>query len=239
MGRLSKQVLGFLQGKVGGYVIRKRYGKAVVYVLPETYNLSQTPEAKKSRAKIIPMSRFSSFIASIPELKYIWAHNDINASSAYHKIIKLNFPLFEYNCPTKGNIITPLGSFLCSVTDQKISPEGFSFDLIIEENKRLLLKGAKEVTAIGVICFYDPLIKKKEYFALSKIIIDSVDLKVDETFKIILPFDEEGKKYYSLYKNIILYFTLVTKDNNGTPLRHSMWYSEEFTRTLPKVRKGK
>jgi len=52
MGSLTKQVLGILTGKVGGCVIRKRYGKYVAYKLPEKVNISQTPQAKNARAKL-------------------------------------------------------------------------------------------------------------------------------------------------------------------------------------------
>lgn len=239
MGRLSKQVLGLLQGKVGGYVIRKRYGKYVVYQLPEKVNISQTPQAKKARAKFGPISRFASYINSIPELKYIWQKEKIKASSSYHKILKVNYASFDYNRPTKCNAISLDGPLFCPVTGSSVNSKGFRVEMMIQEDPSFSKNNIKEVMGIGVVCFYDPLNKRKEFFTLSKIILESVSLITGKPFEIFRPFDEEGKEYYALYKTCILYFTLVTKDKNGIPLGYCMSYSNEFIRRVPTVRRVK
>jgi hypothetical protein len=232
MGRLNKQVLGFVDGKVGGYVIRRRYNKSVVYKLPDIVKVSQTPQAKKARAKFRPMSQFASYINSIPELKYFWMKYKLKASSAYHKILKENYPAFDYNRPTKSNGITPLGTMFGPATGASVTSEGFKVENFIRDRISFLNNNEKAIMAIGVMCFYDPIKKKQEYFTLSKTIIESVNLKFGEPFKIVVPFDEQGKCYYTLYRTCILYFTLVTKDSTGKPLRYSLKYSAEFTRNI-------
>lgn len=227
MGRLSKQVLGYSHGKIGSYIFRWRNNKTVVYAAPEKYNVSQNPKAKESRAQIVPMSQFASIVNSIPELKYIWNQDSLKASSAYHKIIKFNFKAFEYNRPTKSNIITPDVFVPCPVTSTIITSDGFRIELFIKREDSFLLEDEKEITAIAVVCFYDPVRRWREYFTLNKIIcmIPSFGGKTNTIF---LPLSEQGKYLYYSYKMSILYFTLVTKDSNGRPSRYTTNYSAEF-----------
>jgi hypothetical protein len=239
MGSLTKQVLGILTGKVGGCVIRKRYGKYVAYKLPEKVNISQTPQAKNARAKFRPMSRFASYVNSIPELNYIWKKEKVNASSPYHKILKVNYASFEHNRPTISNAISVEGPLFCPVTGSSVNSKGFRVEMMIKEGSSFLKNNIKEIMGIGIVCFYEPPNKRKEYFTLSKIILESVSLVMGKPFEIFLPFDEEEKEYYALYKTCILYFTLVTKDKNGIPLGYCMSYSNEFMRAAKTVRKVK
>ena len=84
MGSLKNTVLGNVTGKVGDFVFRVRGKKSYLYASPKKVKVSQKQEAKEARSKFNPLSQFSSFINSIPELKYFWKKADIAAGSAYH-----------------------------------------------------------------------------------------------------------------------------------------------------------
>src|ERR1035437_4840504 len=70
MGRLKNTVLGNITGKVGDIVFRVRGKKSYLYASPKKVKVSQKQEAKEARSKFNPLSKFGSFINSIPELKY-------------------------------------------------------------------------------------------------------------------------------------------------------------------------
>ena len=106
MGRLKNMVLGNVTGKVGNVVFRMKGKKSFMYAKPKQVKVSQKREAKEARSKFTPLSKFASFINSIPELKYFWGNSDVKASSTYHKISKANYSAFLYNRPTVNNIIT-------------------------------------------------------------------------------------------------------------------------------------
>src|ERR1035437_11200489 len=88
MGRLKNTVLGNVTGKVGDIIFRVRGKKSYLYSKPKQVKVSQKQEAKEARSKFNPLSKFGSFINSIPELKYFWKKADIAAGWALHKILK-------------------------------------------------------------------------------------------------------------------------------------------------------
>ena len=54
---------------------------------------------------MIPLAKFASIVNSIPELKYFWIEEKIEAFDAFHKIEKVNFPFFQPERPTVKNTI--------------------------------------------------------------------------------------------------------------------------------------
>jgi len=237
MGRLKNTILGDITGKVGNFVFRVKGKKSYLYERPKKVRVSQKQEAKEARSKFTPLSKFASFINSIPELKYFWKKTDIVASSAYHKISKENYAAFLYNRPTVNNRITT-GFKGCAggdpVTLSEIDKSGIRIEAFLRMEEFIPKKEETEVSAIAVICFYNPIKRWGKYFVFDKIIKDNIEIQIDELFEIRLPFTEELlKKYYS-FRNSILYFTFITKDKTGNPIRftlnHTCEFVNEFTR---------
>jgi len=229
MGSFNNQVLGDLGGKVGNIVGRSRKGKYFVYAMPTEVKISNSPEAIKSRNIMIPLAKFASIVNSIPELKYFWVKDKIEAFDAFHKIEKVNFPFLIPERPTINNTIIPEVFVDNKEKDSSISSKGIKLKIFISKLEEGQLEGAKELTGIGVICYFNPNGGKLDYFHLSKIRTTPVEVKIDEQFEVDIEFNEEERSNYNSYLNSILYFTFVSKDSNGTPLRFCCNYRNEFT----------
>jgi hypothetical protein len=237
MGSLKNTVLGNVTGKVGDFVFRVRGKKSYLYASPKKVKVSQKQEAKEARSKFNPLSKFSSFINSIPELKYFWKKADIAAGSAYHKISKENYKAFLPTRPTVNNFITPGFRGFCGgdpVTISNIDKSGIRIEAFLKMNEYILQPEETSITALAVICFYSPLKRWGNYFNFDKIILDDAEIQIDELFEIRLPFTEKLlNKYYS-YRNSILYFTFITRDSEGQPIRFTMDHKCEFVNEISK-----
>ena len=141
----------------------------------------------------------------------------------------MNYPLLIPERPTLRNTITPEIFDDNRIKESSISPRGIKLKIFISKIEETQLEGAKELTGIGVICYFNPKGEKTDYFHLSKIRTSPVDMKIDEQFEVEIPFCEEERSNYNSYLNSILYFTIVSKDSNGTPLRYCGNYRNEFT----------
>ena len=229
MGRFENIVLGELGGKVGNVVGRCRKGKFFVYAMPTEVKISNSPEAIKSRNIMIPLAKFASIVNSIPELKYLWTNSKIEAFDAFHKIEKVNYPFFTYERPTLNNTIIPDIFADNRIKESSISPTGIKLKIFISKIEETQLDGAKELTGIGVICYFNPVDKTIEYFLLRKIKTSPFEVKIDEQFEVDIEFNGEERSNYNSYLNSILYFTFVSKDSSGTPLKFCCNYRNEFT----------
>jgi hypothetical protein len=187
--------------------------------MPTEVKISNTPGAKKSRTIMIPLAKFASIVNSIPELKYFWVNEKIEAFDAFHKIEKVNFHYLIPERPTINNTITPIGFIVNPIKEASISPTGIKVKIVIDKEIFIQLDGAKELTGIGVICYFNPKSKEIDYFQLSKIRTDIFEVHVEESMEIEMAFCEEERRNYNSYLNSILYFAFVSKDINGTPLR--------------------
>ena len=229
MGSLKNQVLGDLDGKVGNIVGRRRKGKYFIYAMPEEVKISNTPEAIKSRNIMIPLAKFASIVNSIPELKYLWTNSKIEAFDAFHKIEKVNFPFLIHERPTLNNTIIPDIFVDNRIKESSISPRGIKLKISISKLEERQLDGAKELIGIGVICYFNPNGEKIDFFKLGKIRTSPVEVKIDEQFEVDIPFNGEERSNYNSYLNSILYFTFISKDSSGTPLKFCCNYRNEFT----------
>ena len=229
MGRFENIVLGEVGGKVGNIVGRRRKGKYFIYAMPTEVKISHTPEAVKSRNIMVPLAKFASIVNSIPELKYFWVNAKIDAFDAFHKIEKVNYPLFIHERPTLNNTIIPEIFVDKKINEASISPKGIKLKIFISKIEEGQPEGAKELIGIGVICYFNPNGEKIDYFKLGKIRTSPVVVKIDEQIEVDVPFCEEERSNYNSYLNSILYFTFVSKDSNGTPLKFCCNYRNEFT----------
>ena len=97
-------ILGQLSGKHGNTVTRIRFGKEVVYSLPDKVKVSQSKEAKAARSRFGLTVSFAKFINSNSALSAIWAVAKIPGTNAYQKLIKHNAKLTGENYLTVNSI---------------------------------------------------------------------------------------------------------------------------------------
>lgn len=228
MASFENAILGNVKEKVGEVIGRRRREKFFIYAAPREVKISNSPEAIKSRDIMIPLAKFASIVNSIPELKYFWINSKIEDFDAFHKIEKVNYPLLIPERPTVNNTITPLEFPIPLEISGEISSDGIQIKTVIDELTLKEFDGVKELTGIGVICFFNPRSEEGEYFQLSKIKTCQIGVVVDEQIKINIPFDVRLQDKYNSYFNSLLYFTIISKDNFCTPIKYSCNYREEF-----------
>jgi hypothetical protein len=115
---------------------------------------------------------------------------DIKAGSAYHKISKMNYSGFLFNRPTIQNDIVPTFSecmlefpFIAATIDHSgINIEGF-----IEKFRLNLPDEIGRITAMAVICYYNPIKRRTKYFILDKLVKDNINLKMMSRLKSDFP----------------------------------------------------
>ena len=232
MSTFENSILGDVKGKVGEVIGRTRNGKYFIYATPKEVKISNSPEAIKSRDIMKTAAKFASTVNSIPELKHFWFNSKIIAFDAFHKIEKVNYPFFLPERPTLNNTIIPDINEDNKIKEASISPKGIKLKILISKIEEPKLYGAKELTGIGVICYFTPKDKTIDYFHLSKISASPFDVKIDEQFEVEIPFSEKERSNYNSNRNSILYFTFVSKDNTGTPLKFCCNYRNEFTHEI-------
>jgi hypothetical protein len=231
MGRLKNMILGNVTGKVGNVVFRMKGKKAYAYASPEKVKVSQTKGAKEARSKFTPLSKFASFINSIPELKYFWSIAKIDACSAYHKITKLNYKLLLHNRPTINNLITPWiedESIINPLRMCGLDKSGIWIQAKYEKEQFKPLDEEESISALAIICFYNPRRRWEKYFVLDKLILDNIEANFVEPFEFKIPFTDSALSNYYSYRNSILYLSFLTRDIEGNPLRVSLNYTHEF-----------
>jgi hypothetical protein len=237
MATIENKVLGELDGKVGNLIGRRRGTKFYVYAAPTEVKISNSEAAIKSRNIMRPLSRFASIVNSIEELKEIWSYSKTEAFDIFHKIEKENFIFFIPERPTVNNFIVPLFTGVTyPITGSEISRKGIKLNLGIENLFIAEFAGANKIMGVGVLCFYNPNEKEMEYFHLSKLILNKIEIKGVGQFQVEIPFNGEQQNNYNSYMNSILYFTLVSKDYNGKANKCSNNYSSEFVHVLPLIK---
>ena len=229
MATLENKILGDVGGRIGNLVGRRRKGKYFIYEMPAQIKVSNSLEAKKSRALLGSVSKFASIVNNIPELKYIWGNRPNETFDAFHKIEKENFKFIIPERPTIMNFITPRGAAESPIMESNISSRGIKLKIIITEAISGQFEGAKELCGVGVICFFNPDEGGNDYFRLSKIRADAVMAKVGELIEVGIPFYEEERNNFKSYRNSILYFTFIAKSAEGVPVVWSENYRSEFT----------
>jgi hypothetical protein len=232
MGSFENIVLGDVKGRVGEVIGRRRGNKFFIYAAPREVKISNTPEAIRSRNKMKTVAQFASTVNSIPELKYLWLKSKITAFDAFHKIEKVNYPFFTSERPTLNNTIIPDINNDSKIQESSISSGGIKLKIFITNDEGANFNGAKELTGIGVICYFDPNDKTMDYFHLSKIRTSAFDVKIDKEFDLEIPFSGEERDNYNSYMKSIIYFTMISKDDTGIPVKHFGIYRCEFTNEI-------
>ena len=175
-----------------------------------------------------PLSKFASVVNKIPELKYLWLKRGIETFDVFHKIEKENYKFTIPERPTNNNFITPIWADKIPITEGSVSAEGIKLKGMMDKEVLSQFGQAKEILGVGEICYYEPVDGEMEYFQLSRLDTIAFDIPNEGAFDIEIVFCEEERKNYNSYKKSILYYTLMSKDNNGLPVVCTNNYRKEF-----------
>ncbi len=203
MATRRKNVLGPLSGRLGNTITRIRYGKEVVYTLPEKVNVSSSNAAKTARRKFGLTVNFAKFINSIPALSAVWHTVKIPGTNSYQRLIKNNVKLTGENNLTLNNIITPPGILpgllRCSYKDEIIS---------LEIDSSLSSSVPFEIHII--FYFYEPGEIKLKKFSLEYIHNELNDFDLNTVTQVSLSLNMYQKSLFDKYYHCILYAALTS-----------------------------
>ncbi|MDP2039335.1 MAG: hypothetical protein Q8L04_18310 [Ignavibacteria bacterium] len=115
MAVCKNNILGRVSGKLGNLILRRRYGKDIIYSKPDAYNISYSDKAIAGRAKFANTVKLARLINSNLELSSIWKRAELKGTNSYQKIIKLNSRFTTVEGLSLKNLITPPGIAASSV----------------------------------------------------------------------------------------------------------------------------
>jgi len=230
MARIKNELTGRASGKVGQQVYRIRDGKTSLCALPASFKVSQSEKAVTGRGRFRLDIKTSQAMCKIPQLKYFWKHTSVTSgdtnSSPFNKMVK---HIYSYVFADDLDVVMPivpglgflaekdtitLASNLISVG---LNPIGTlqEIDTTVEKNFQLLC----------VVYCKTPLDERKAPYEFIWCFSDKVALNLTNPLSLSIALAGTKTSLFSLYSTHKAYFTLVTLDVNGVPVR----YSDTFT----------
>ncbi len=211
-------VLGQTSGKLGNTVTRIRYGKEVVYALPDKVKISQSKPAKAARSKFALTVSFAKYINSIPALSSIWANAKIPGTNSYQKLIKHNFGLTGENNLTINNIISP-AEYNLIIKDLSYEDNKYTFSIDLSKIN-LALSSLLPMRAHSILYFYEPKQNNEMQFSFLHLSNEINSIPPDN--KIEIPFGKStsGSNIPEHFHKLINFITVLSDNENSI---NSLW----------------
>jgi len=215
-------LLGRLSGKIGDVVFYQRGGTTFVKRRPSKRSTPYTELEKKQHSKFGFACKLSSKIGSIGEIKHFWKPERQNGRSSCNKIFKENYRLINKDTLEANIKLTPDYGFSQGEYAGKINKDGLQIEFAPAENPRENYgANLKFVMAAGVIILKSPREKKRPAYEIISFRTEKTasDLAMPIRFRISI----EGLdlKFFKGYKERKAYFTIITLDKAGTPIKYS------------------
>ncbi len=202
----KNNVLGQTSGKLGNTVTRIRYGKEVVYALPDKVKVSQSEQAKAARNKFAMTVNFAKFINSIPALSRVWSSANIPGTNSYQKLIKHNSKLTGENFLTTNNIITP-NTFNIKLVDFTYNENIISFRINYPDINSLF-----PLQTFEVLYFFDPKQKDGNQFLFNNLSQEINLISSDYKIEIPLTGNSIKQNLSSHFNKCIMFVAALSND---------------------------
>jgi len=233
MGISEKSALGDVSGKVGRETRRERYGKTVVYRECQDFHKSESEASKANRNKFGMLGKFARTVKAFPELEAIWrSAKNIKAHAPINRIEQVNAKYMGPGRPTINSKIIPEKGFKCRVNSLAFDQTGIKMEIKPESLDEKVIPFIKYYSALFVIGLYDSEDKAREYCTMLGARSELEDCEPEKLTNIYIPFNEEEAKLISGYKEWILYFVLIIKNEEGEVLGNSVSFASEFDFSL-------
>jgi hypothetical protein len=198
----KSNILGKLSGRLADTTTRIRYGKEVIYALPDKVKVSKSPAAKSARKKFGLTVNFAKFVNSIPDLSAVWKAAKIPGVNSYQRLIKHNAKLTGETSLSINNIITPPGKLPRPLNG---SCEDGNITIGIDSK----LQSRLPVILHSVLYFYGPAENNLEDFCLEYIRRAINDFEGNDT-AVSLELNEPQKLLFKKYNRCMLYSGLTS-----------------------------
>ncbi len=213
----KSNILGPVSGKHGNTVTRIRYGKEVLYALPDKVKVSQSKEAKAARKKFGMTVSFAKFINSIPALSSIWSAAKIPGTNSYQKLIKHNSKLTGEDNLTINNIITPEGFFI-TINDFSFSSSIIRLSIDFSRNN-IQSTISFPLLIHAVLYVYVPWKENDKPFQLLALSQELTQVEFDNKSIIQLELSPHQKIIAESYNKCISYFAITSSiENSNKPI---------------------
>lgn len=210
MARLENYILGEIRGRLNNMVFKKLNGKTIISNRPRKYKIK--PVGKPTvKDKFSYTAKLAGTVNRNPFLRCIWDSVNIEASSPYHKILKINLGLSSLEKLTVKNIITPPGDI--------VKPDSIRFEMeciTIAYSSKVIESfhgSLNNLSLHALLFFYGPLVNGKREHKLIPALTGDIDGSKQgiDVFKIKNGIDIIHQA--TRFNNCIIYIALVIRKN--------------------------
>lgn len=128
MARFDSGIFGFLRGKIGNIVARKRYGETYVSRKPNKINANQTKPARDNRKRFSRTQRLNHQIHRHPQIRNFWKLIDADGLNDNTRVFKRNSKFVTHEVLLPGCGFTPKNDNTIEVKDLSIRNFNINFD---------------------------------------------------------------------------------------------------------------
>jgi hypothetical protein len=226
MFKAGKRIILIIRRILGKTEKTQNKSKPASYPKKRHYNKSLSPMARAGRSNFSSVVHFAKYINSQPLLKSIWKQSKIKGLHAYNKIIKTNMALTLNQKLCEMNIIVPksqydLPSLIIDLYSDCISLTIYKLKAYVNEFKM------ENLTIQFVFVFSNPqnkIIDNYNIIGFSQLITEVNYADFISSFSL----SEEIKALFPLYKNVIVYFTIIYQQELNKKLQWFSSYSKTY-----------
>ena len=213
--------IGFITGKLGDLVFKKRGGINYITKAPRPHKPTKDPVVKERRSKFAWVGKFASAVSSIPILKAIWIPESSRSVSPFNKIFKQIYRhIIGAGISGVPNFV-PLGSI--SLNDSAIifGKKSIIVEIDLPKTAGIDPKVETSVLAAGIMVLTDPLEEQFPNDIFMPVQSAKIPVVLNDTslFKISLTGLDLIKS--SHYRTKKVWLTLVTINASGKPVHYS------------------
>ncbi len=226
MAILYKQLTGTLRGKLGNMVIQKKFGKDVVSLRPEHYEIkSEKLKNAQKRFGIIVM--FTKTLNKSKILMDSWKYSNKKPVGGYHKALSFNSKFIANEVPTKNNLITPGYNNITNSTRIYLNKPShvFSEKSITITYNQLEKSSERIYPPYVLVCVFFLIFSDGKADRLSSMLYECP--VVEETFNeegsvsVEIVFTPEEIEFFKLYRLLRGYYAFIRHFDNKPELTES------------------
>ena len=230
MARIKNELTGRASGKVGQQIYRIRDGNTSLCALPASFKVSQSEKAVAGRSRFRLCLKTAQAMGQISQLKYFWKITSVSAgdtnSSPFNKMVKSLYPyVLQDNLDDVMPIVPGLGFIAekdtVTLADNsiaaEINPIGIAQGIDTNVEKFFQL--------VCVVYCKTPSDVRHAQYNFIWCISDKTAINLTNPLSLSIAVAGAKTTLFDLYTNHKAYFTLITTNNDGVPVR----YSDTFT----------
>ena len=226
MAKISKQILGKVQGSLGDITFRQRNGKSYLSTRPLSFMPGKDPASIARREKFTLNMKLCKTIYSLDELKSIWAIETPQDKAAFNYLCQVNYQkIGAGNVP--GSIkLAPGLSFNVNNPVINFEPAQISVNFDALGTGTGIDAGVEtSVKLLSVVYLSSPLDNNAAKYNLIKFSSDVQSTVLDQPYTFSFPLSDVETQLFSGYQSHKGFFILVTLDTDGNIGNYSNTFS--------------